>query len=81
MWYFLIKLICFFTATYKKLHAHQIVDDFELGMNLKKPKNISLFAVPFIVHPIFLDNILLNDIRIYHECEGRIEKSIPRFAV
>ena len=23
----------------------------------------------------------LRNIRIYHECEGRIEKSVPRFAV
>ena len=24
---------------------------------------------------------LINNIRIYHECEGRIEKSVPRIAV
>ena len=32
-------------------------------------------------HSVFPSDIHLRNIRIYHECEGRIEKSVPRIAV
>ena len=33
------------------------------------------------VRALLMPPLLLNIIRIYHECEGRIEKSVPKTAV
>ena len=38
-------------------------------------------AFPGSAHLFFCGVSMCNNIRIYHECEGRIEKSIPRIDV
>ena len=78
MFYLVIKLILAWTGAGKMSSVYGSV----INQKLERILNLSGDQIPF--NYLFQEcewNRHTQKIRIYHECEGRIEQSVPRIAV